>query len=93
MGLFALSFSIFATTASAGGQLEQPSEVNSSTTAKPLLAVIVTGIFFLFIKEVNTTTAIASHPGTTYFAEIIFSFFIKYDIYLPLVGSGLEILQ
>jgi hypothetical protein len=37
--LLPCSFSNFATALSAGGQLEQPSEVNNSTTANPLSLV------------------------------------------------------
>jgi hypothetical protein len=44
MGLLPAPCAICANNSSAGGQLEQPSEVNSSNTAKPLSAAGISGL-------------------------------------------------
>jgi hypothetical protein len=83
----ALSFSILATTASAGGQLLQPSEVNSSTTAKPLPSAsgfaccIQHGLVFI-------NAAVAKPAASRMMATVdnIFMVFISWCIFTCLVA-------
>src|SRR5476649_497265 len=72
-GMPALSFSIFATSSSAGGQLEQPSEVNSSTTAKPLASA---GAFFKSFAPIKPVEASIAAGNTTARANIFNDFIV-----------------
>src|SRR6185312_4704438 len=71
-GVPAVSFSILATRSSAGGQLEQPSEVKSSTTAKPFASALA---FFKSFKLINPVEASAAAVTTTA-RDIILNHFI-----------------